>query len=308
MRILGIDFETANQYRDSACSVGIYCKDFSTKEIICEKEILLNPKQEFNYFNTLVNGITPEMVVDAPTFEAAYNEIVSLIDDQTVIVAHNASFDISVFMKSCERYSLEIPSFYFLDTLNMSKTLLKGLISYSLDYVADHLNLGSFKDHNALDDARICVHIFEYFLNDLDLNDYKNFAHKIRMRVGSYDNDNNRYRYSSLFKTAHAISIEVDDIDETCFDDNHPFFNKNIVFTGTLNSMSRELASKKVLSVGGNPVTGVNKSTNFLVFGFQDKFFLNGKDKSNKLIKAETLLAKGAEIEIIDEDTFLKML
>ncbi len=61
-----------------------------------------------------------------------------------------------------------------------------------------------------------------------------------------------------------------------------------------------------VIDFGGHCSPTVNKNTNFLIMGDQDfKLFKDGL-KSNKLKKAETLIAKGIDIEIINEEEFLK--
>ena len=67
--ILGIDFETANRTRSSACSLGLCVLDFPSGEVLEKKQFLINPNVQFDYFNTLVNGITPDMVKDAPLFQ-----------------------------------------------------------------------------------------------------------------------------------------------------------------------------------------------------------------------------------------------
>lgn len=57
------DVETANCQRDSICSIGII--RYESGKVIFEKEILINPEVEFNYFNTRIHGITQEDVEDA---------------------------------------------------------------------------------------------------------------------------------------------------------------------------------------------------------------------------------------------------
>ena len=49
------DVETANERRDSICAIGII--RYENNQIVYEKEILINPETEFNYFNVKVHGI-----------------------------------------------------------------------------------------------------------------------------------------------------------------------------------------------------------------------------------------------------------
>ena len=68
MDFTAIDFETASSERTSVCSLG-WC--VVEKGVITErKEILIKPDPfKFNEYNTKINGITPEMVWDKPTFD-----------------------------------------------------------------------------------------------------------------------------------------------------------------------------------------------------------------------------------------------
>ena len=67
------DVETANSQRDSICSIGIIrCEN---NQVVYEKEILINPEVEFNYYNTRIHGIKEVDVIDAPIFPEVWNEI-----------------------------------------------------------------------------------------------------------------------------------------------------------------------------------------------------------------------------------------
>jgi DNA polymerase III epsilon subunit family exonuclease len=55
---------------------------------------LVNPQRPLNPEATRVNGITPTMVADAPTFPDLLDQLLLLIED-AVLVCHNAPFDLS---------------------------------------------------------------------------------------------------------------------------------------------------------------------------------------------------------------------
>ena len=78
----------------------------------------------------------------------------------------------------------------------------------------------------------------------------------------------------------------------------HPFLNKNIVFTGALERMTRVEAAKFVRLKGGNIVGSVNAQTDFLVIGNKKK------GVSSKEAKARLLEVQGKDIQIILEDDF----
>ena len=56
------DVETANSQRDSICAIGII--RYENGNVVYEKEILINPEVEFNYFNTRIHGITERDVIE----------------------------------------------------------------------------------------------------------------------------------------------------------------------------------------------------------------------------------------------------
>ncbi|MBS6701484.1 MAG: hypothetical protein KH284_07755 [Clostridiales bacterium] len=312
-KVLGIDFETANGQRDSACSVGLYLKEFQLDHVICKKEILINPHCKFNGFNTYVNGITAEMVANCPDFRAAYTEICSLIDKDTLVVVHNASFDISVLRRSCERYGLTSPKLSFICTLQMARKVIPALPSYSLDYLADHLGLGEFNHHNALEDAKMCALLFDFLMDTCGCETRKQLEKKEIIFAGELDDAKAVYIPCRTNKVegqqrSHtnrsAVSIEIHEH----IDPDHPFYQKTVVFTGHLKSMTRDTAKKMIAAVGGIPGSAVTSDTNYLVCGYQDAYHLYGKDKSSKTIKAEEYAAKGYDIQIINEVDFLELL
>jgi DNA ligase (NAD+) len=72
------------------------------------------------------------------------------------------------------------------------------------------------------------------------------------------------------------------------------FSGKKFVLTGTLSSMSREDAKKKIESLGGKVLSSVSKNTDFVVVG---------EEAGSKREKAQTL-----GIPLLDEQKFLTML
>lgn len=83
-----------------------------------------------------------------------------------------------------------------------------------------------------------------------------------------------------------------------------PLSGKSFLFTGKMAAMTRGEAEKIVESRGGEVAVGVNRDLDFLVIGSEG---YRSQDKGNKWIKAESLIQKGADINIISEEKFLKM-
>ena len=65
---------------------------------------------------------------------------------------------------------------------------------------------------------------------------------------------------------------------------------------------------KIVADNGGIPEGNVTQNTNYLVVGRDDYGNFKEGNKSNKMLKAEKLIQKGQDLEIITEDDFLDMI
>jgi len=84
-------------------------------------------------------------------------------------------------------------------------------------------------------------------------------------------------------------------------------YGETIVFTGEL-SIPRAKAVELAAEVGCNVATGVSKKVTMLIVGEQDLSKLNGKELSNKEIKAKELIEKGHEIQLLSESDFLNLI
>ncbi|HOP20636.1 MAG TPA: hypothetical protein PK585_11175, partial [Amphiplicatus sp.] len=67
MRTIAIDFETANEQRGSACSVGLAWIEGG--DVVRVEERLIRPRDmRFSGFNIAIHGIRPEDVANSPEF------------------------------------------------------------------------------------------------------------------------------------------------------------------------------------------------------------------------------------------------
>ena len=83
---------------------------------------------------------------------------------------------------------------------------------------------------------------------------------------------------------------------------------KRVLFTGTLSSMTRKAAQKRVLALGGQAPSGVSKELDYLVIGEEDMARYEGGWRSSKLKKADAYNEQGAHIEVLGEERFKAML
>ena len=106
-----------------------------------------------------LTGIDDSMVADAPSVEEILPEFLKFCRG-AVMVAHNASFDMSFIVHNSEKlgYTFE-PT--VIDTVGMARMLLPTLRKYKLDVVAKALNVSLENHHRAVDDAEATAHIFQ---------------------------------------------------------------------------------------------------------------------------------------------------
>lgn len=157
MNFVSIDFETANEKRYSPCAVGIVIANET--EIIDEFYSLINPETYFNPYNIRVHGIREEDVQDALTFSQLWPTIKNYLSGN-LVVAHNASFDMSVIRQTLDRDGLAYPEMDYLCTANISKRVWPQLENHRLNTLANHHGI-VFQHHNALEDARVAAKVMQ---------------------------------------------------------------------------------------------------------------------------------------------------
>ncbi|MFD1361859.1 3'-5' exonuclease [Lentibacillus salinarum] len=155
MQFVSIDFETANEMRNSPCAVGIAVVD--GQEVDDEFYSLINPMTDFSPFNTRIHGITATDVADAPTFAELWPTLETYLSNH-LAVAHNASFDMSVIRHTLDDFNLTYPAMDYLCTANISRRVWPELTNHKLNTVAAHHNI-QFDHHHALEDARVAAKI-----------------------------------------------------------------------------------------------------------------------------------------------------
>lgn len=180
MDFVAIDFETATSQRTSICSMGIcVVEDNQVKEV---KEILVKPVPfEFNEYNIAIHGITPQMVMYKPTFDKYWDEVRPYLEGKLVI-AHNASFDINVLLRTLEQFGIDFPEFEYLCTVKLSQKAYPDLLSHKLNCLGTALGI-NFSHHTACDDAYACAMVFVNILEDFGIDSIKELKEKFDVPV-----------------------------------------------------------------------------------------------------------------------------
>ena len=127
-----------------------------------EKESLFHPGRKMTVRSMEVTHITDKHLEEKETFRGStfYNELDAILrDENTIFVAHNAPFDMSMLV----REGLVVGR--FIDTIKIAQDLdVKGDIpAYRLQYLRYYLGieLDDACAHDALGDVRVLVAIYE---------------------------------------------------------------------------------------------------------------------------------------------------
>ena len=135
-------------------------------EITDKYSTFVNPKIPIPFRITQLTSITDEMVMDSPEIETILPEFLEFVGD-AVLVAHNASFDVSFIEENCRKQGIE-PDFTSVDTVGLARVLLPTLSKFKLNVVAKALNISQEHHHRAVDDARVTAEIYVKFIQMLE--------------------------------------------------------------------------------------------------------------------------------------------
>ena len=150
-----IDFETANGYPSSVCSVGIVV--VRGGRIVERFYSLIQP--EPNYYSPMcvrVHGLTSRDTDDAPIFPRVWEQVEPLIEGLP-LVAHNSRFDENCLRSVFRTYQMDYPDYRFHDTLRASRRQMPNLENHQLHTVSAALGYDLEHHHHALADAEACA-------------------------------------------------------------------------------------------------------------------------------------------------------
>ncbi|RLL44931.1 hypothetical protein D8M04_08615 [Oceanobacillus piezotolerans] len=180
MQFVAIDFETANEKRFSPCSIGVVVAN--EKEIVDEFYSLINPMQAFHSYNTYIHGIHEQDVMDAPTFTELWPTLQRYFSNN-LVVAHNASFDMSVIRHTLDYNKLAYPDMEYLCTVKLSQQVWPELENHKLDTLAAYHGF-ELIHHHALEDARLAAQLVIQSLQDSQLESIDSILEKYQMVKG----------------------------------------------------------------------------------------------------------------------------
>lgn len=153
-----VDFETANSFAASACSVGLV--KVRDGRVVDEASWFIRPPSGYDHFsewNTRIHGIVASDVDTAQQWHEQLGDLTEFADGDT-LVAHNAGFDMGVIRAACAASEVDVPQFRYLCSLRVARKTY-NLDSYRLPVAAMAAGFEDFKHHDALADSQACAAI-----------------------------------------------------------------------------------------------------------------------------------------------------
>ncbi len=162
---IAIDFETANMYKNSACSVGLV-RFINGKETDSCYSLIHPAKMYFiPEWTEQIHHISYNDVRDKPYFPEIWDTMVMPFINQTPgipLVAHNGyMFDMPVIKDCCSYYGMEIPKLDYFDSLIIAKKTWPELDSHKLTQLGEYFGI-EYLAHDALEDSKTCGQIIKF--------------------------------------------------------------------------------------------------------------------------------------------------
>lgn len=173
MSVVAIDFETANERRDSACAVGLAWIE-GGRVVRRESRLIRPPQMRFSPGNIRIHGILPADVRDAPTFPEAMAEFLPDLAAGGML-AHNAGFDMGVLAASLAAWGEPVPEMAGHCTLQIARRIFPDPAGHGLAKVAGRLGI-RFEHHDAGEDAYACAEIALAALRETGASDIANLV------------------------------------------------------------------------------------------------------------------------------------
>ncbi|MEN6365647.1 MAG: exonuclease domain-containing protein [Thermoguttaceae bacterium] len=128
---------------------------------IAQIEQLIDPGCSIPRAAMRVHGINDAMVRGKPRLCDVLPRFLEFLGGaDTILLAHNATFDISFLRQALIKTGVGLPQRPVVDTLSLARRCIQGLPSYSLENLASYLGIAQSEQHRALADARRAMLVF----------------------------------------------------------------------------------------------------------------------------------------------------
>jgi DNA polymerase-3 subunit epsilon len=163
-----VDLETTGGSPGACAITEIGAVKVRGGEVLGTFQTLVNPDQLIPPFIAVLTGITQGMVASAPRIDSALAAFLDFARD-TVLVAHNAPFDLGFLKAACTTTGRDWPDFDSIDTARLARRVLTRdeAPNCKLSTLARLFRTKVTPSHRALDDAEATVDVLHGLLDRL---------------------------------------------------------------------------------------------------------------------------------------------
>jgi DNA polymerase-3 subunit epsilon len=184
-----IDLETTGGSPGLNAITEIGAQKVKGGKVIAEFQSLVNPGVAIPPFITVLTGITEAMLLPAPKIDELFPQLLEFLgsESETVLVAHNAQFDLSFLKAAAQQLGYSWPKFQVLDTVKIARHTLNRdeVANFKLSTLAQFFKAETTPNHRALDDVRATVSVLHGLIERLGsfsiftLEDLKEFSNRV---------------------------------------------------------------------------------------------------------------------------------
>jgi DNA polymerase-3 subunit epsilon len=184
-----IDLETTGGSPGINAITEIGAQKVQGGKVIGEFQTLVNPGVPLPPFITVLTGITEKMLLPAPSINEVFPQLLEFLgsESETVLVAHNATFDLGFLKAAASALGYTFPKYQSLDTVKIARQVLTKdeVRNYKLDTLSQFFKTETSPTHRALDDVRATVSVFHGVIERLGsfgiftLEELREFSNRI---------------------------------------------------------------------------------------------------------------------------------
>jgi len=166
-------------------------------QVVEEYSTYVNPERPISMLTTKITSIKNSDLAVAPTIDQVIQEFYEFSKD-TVMVAHNAHFDMGFIYESFKEFNIPITKMPTIDTLGIARSCYNdSLKRFNLKAVARLFKVELTQHHRAIYDTRATADIFLHMLRDIrkqgiinlqDLNQLSNKSKAYQFAINKHIN------------------------------------------------------------------------------------------------------------------------
>lgn len=294
--------ESVNELHNGACHLILIPVIDGVKQEI--REYFFNPEAPFF---RVMSGIPEQEISTFPKFSEQWPEVQAILNKFDIAVCSAEGYSAHTLCTTLEHLNIPLKEMDYCNAKAICRRSLNEL-SYSLEYLSYVKFNDTIPETEPPAIANRWCDLALMGLSDSPEKSLRDFLKQAKISLGLLSTTD--FKPSLCLKDYSKRKEHKFDPSTVSVDANpeNPLFGMNVVFTGKLETLTRNEARSLVVKVGGNAPDNLKMDTDYLVVGVQDLRVVGEKGLSGKMKSAAKYKEKGCPIEVIDERDFLDMI